>query len=129
MQQVASDRVERAERLVHEQDVGVLRERACQRDALAHAAGELVGPLRRAAEVDELEELVRLARRDGDHSAEAQRELDVAAAVSQGNSADSWNMSALRPVTSIDPVVGLSRPAIRLSSVVLPHPEASDPRR
>ncbi len=45
-------------------------------------------------------------------------------AVSQGNSADSWNMSALRPVTSIDPVVGSSSPAIRLRRVVLPHPDA-----
>ena len=46
------------------------------------------------------------------------------AAVSQGKSADSWNMSALRPVTSIDPLVGSSSPAIRLRRVVLPHPEA-----
>ena len=36
-------RVERAERLVEQQDVGLGRERAGDRDALAHAARELVG--------------------------------------------------------------------------------------
>ena len=45
VQHVAGHRVERAERLVHQQDVGVLRERAGERDPLAHAAGQLVRPL------------------------------------------------------------------------------------
>ena len=60
VQQVARDGVERAERLVHEEDIRVLREGAGERDPLAHAAGELVGPLlREAAEVHEVEQLER----------------------------------------------------------------------
>ena len=48
-------------------------------------------------------------------------------AVSQGNSVASWNMNAtLRPPVSIVPSVGVSRPEIRLSSVLLPHPLAPD---
>src|SRR5262249_58540595 len=35
-------RVDRAERLVHEQDVRLLRQRACDADALLHAAGDLM---------------------------------------------------------------------------------------
>jgi len=38
VQQVAGHRVQCAERLVHQHDVGVLRQRAGHRDALAHAA-------------------------------------------------------------------------------------------
>ncbi len=45
MQQVAGHRVEGAERLVHQQHVGILGERAGERDALPHAAGELMRPL------------------------------------------------------------------------------------
>ena len=52
LQLVADQRVERRERLVHEQDVGVGREGARETDALLHAAGkfmaELAGPLREA---------------------------------------------------------------------------------
>ena len=44
--------------------------------------------------------------------------------VSQGNSAASWNMSAVRPLTATVPAAGLSSPASRLSSVLLPQPEA-----
>ncbi len=36
--------VERAERLVHQQQVRLMDERAAQRDALLHAAGQLVRP-------------------------------------------------------------------------------------
>ena len=46
------------------------------------------------------------------------------AAVSHGNSAGSWNMSATRPDTDTSPEVGCSRPAARESSVDLPQPEA-----
>ena len=49
LQHVARLRVERAERLVHEQDVGLERERARQRHALPHAAGQLVHPGAREA--------------------------------------------------------------------------------
>ena len=45
VQQVAGHRVERAEGLVHEHDVGALGERSSQLDPLTHAAGQLVGEL------------------------------------------------------------------------------------
>ncbi len=52
-------RVERRERLVEEQHARLDRERARERDALLHAAGELVRvALARVAEPDELEQLV-----------------------------------------------------------------------
>ncbi len=47
------------------------------------------------------------------------------AAVSHGNSADSWNISeTFRPPVEISPDVGTSSPAMRFSSVLLPQPEA-----
>ena len=42
LQMLADQRVERGERLVHQQDVGLGRKGARQADALLHAAGELV---------------------------------------------------------------------------------------
>ena len=63
VQQVAGDRVQRRERLVHEQHVAVLRERPGQRHALAHAAGQLVRPLAaRAVQADQLEQALRPPR-------------------------------------------------------------------
>ena len=105
VQHVAGHGVERAERLVHQQHVGFLGQRARQRDPLAHAAGELVGALaaerRRGARG-------RAARRPSwpalgaRHLAELERQLDVAAAVSHGNSAASWNISVVRLVPALD---------------------------
>ena len=43
VQMVAGDLVERAERLVHQQELGLEAERARDRDALLHAARELPG--------------------------------------------------------------------------------------
>ena len=60
---VARQRVERRERLVHQQDVGIEQQRARDRDALLHAAGQLVDAL--GGEVrkpDEREQLVRARR-------------------------------------------------------------------
>jgi hypothetical protein len=45
-------------------------------------------------------------------------------AVSQGNSAGSWNIIATRPETAMLPAVGLSSPATRESMVDLPQPDA-----
>ena len=57
MQQVAGHGVERAEGLVHEQHVGLLRERARQRNALTHAARQLVRTTTaHPAEVHEVEQ-------------------------------------------------------------------------
>ena len=53
-------RVERGERLVHQQHVGIDRERAGEIDALAHAAGKLARIIvLEAAEADELEQVER----------------------------------------------------------------------
>ena len=50
LQLLARERVERAERLVHQQDVGLVREHARDRDALLHAARKLAtGSGRRSA--------------------------------------------------------------------------------
>ena len=80
VEQVAGHRVERPERLVHQQDVGVLGERARQRHALAHAAGQLVRPLvGEAVEVHRARaalERLRLRSRLR-HPAQPQRQLDV----------------------------------------------------
>ena len=39
----ANQRIERGKRLVHQQNIGVGRQRAREADALAHAAGERIG--------------------------------------------------------------------------------------
>ncbi len=57
---LAGDGVERAERLVHHQHFGIERERARDRDPLAHAAGELRGALRcRILEPDQAQHVAR----------------------------------------------------------------------
>ena len=72
--------VERAERLVHQQDLGVVGERAGERHALAHAARELLGiGVLEALEPD----LPMKPVRDppplgGGHAAQLEPELDVA---------------------------------------------------
>ena len=71
VQDVAGHRVERAERLVHEQHVGVLGERARERDALAHAARQLVRPL--VGEAVEVHERAAARRRRRRRSAAARR--------------------------------------------------------
>ena len=80
MQHVARDGVERRERLVHEQEVALLGERPGQRDALPHAARQLVHPLGAGAlEPDEREQPLGLARVApcAATPAQPQRELDV----------------------------------------------------
>jgi hypothetical protein len=80
VQDVAGHRVERAERLVHQQDVRVLRQRTGEGHALAHTAGELVRPLlAEAAQPHDLQQLGRalLAFRLAD-PLQPQRQLDVA---------------------------------------------------
>ena len=125
---VARHGVERAEGLVHQQDFGVLRERAGERDALAHAARQLVRALLgELPEVDHREQLVgaRGALALFGVPASFNASSTLPRAVNHGNNADSWN---IKPVCSastvISPAVGRSRPAIRLSSVLLPQPEA-----
>ena len=60
LHQAARLRVERAERLVHQQDVRIEGERARDRGALLHAAGELRGiAVLEAGEADQLDEVLR----------------------------------------------------------------------
>ena len=105
VQDVAGHGVEGAERLVHEQDVGVLGERPGQGDALAHAARQLVRAL--VGEAVEVHQLEQLGARAG-----AARALGTPASrsasstfrrrVSHGNSAGSWNISAGRARSTLD---------------------------
>src|SRR5207249_9594427 len=57
---VAGDRVERAERLVHQQQFGVVDQRPADRDALAHSARQLMRLLvHEPVETDALQQLSR----------------------------------------------------------------------
>ena len=71
--------VERAERLVHEQQPGLLGERAGDRDALLHAARELVGvAVGEVGEADHLEQLGHAGRAgSGCHAVQFERQRDV----------------------------------------------------
>jgi hypothetical protein len=61
VEEVASDGVHCPERLVHEEHLAVLSEGACERDPLAHAAGQLMGSvLGKAVEADQFEQLTDL---------------------------------------------------------------------
>ena len=79
VQQVAGHRVERAERLVHQQDLRVLGQRPGQRDPLPHAARQLVRPLvGEAAQVHQVQQVGGAAPPLGlGHPARAQRQLHV----------------------------------------------------
>ena len=72
-------RVERGERLVHQQDRPLHDQRARQRDALAHAAGQLAGQvLLEAAQSDRGNERARaLVARGLGHAAHLQAEGDI----------------------------------------------------
>ena len=79
LHQVAGLRVERRERLVHQQHVGIGGERAGEADALLHAAGQLVREMAlEAGEPDHLDQRLRdLAPRLARHALELEAELDV----------------------------------------------------
>ena len=63
LQPRARERVQRAQRLIEQQDLGIRRQRARNRDALAHAAGELRRPaIRGVRKADELDVLAQRAR-------------------------------------------------------------------
>ena len=124
---VAGHGVEGAEGLVHEQDVALLGQRAGQGHALAHAARELVGlAILEPAQLHQAEQLGGpLAALGLADAAEAQGQLDVAAHGQPGEERRRPGTScAGRPVRCTSPAVALSRPATRLSRVVLPQPDA-----
>ena len=148
LQLAADQRIERRERLVHEQDLRVGRECARETDALLHAAGELVavmiGPLRQP---NELELLVDDATALGSRfAAQLEAEADVLANGAPWQQAElledhrdaaapqpaqrrrvaaARRRSAARPsVTSTRPRVTRFSPLAARSSVDLPEPES-----
>src|SRR3954454_24585047 len=86
LQATAGDLVERAERLVEEEELRVQRERAGERRAHLHAARQLLGQvLLEALEPDESDGLARLlATQPGAAALELVQELDVAEHVAPG---------------------------------------------
>ena len=128
MQQVAGHGVERAERLVHQQDVGVLGEGPGERDPLAHAARQLVRALacrsRRGAPCRAAPRPASARSACGD-AAQLERQLDVAR---DGEPREQRRLLEHQRGAAVArrrvPAVGWSRPATRLSSVHLPQPEA-----
>ena len=133
-QRLGGQHVQRAERLVHQQQVGVHHQRARQPDALAHAAGEFLrdrrsqtrpgrsgrSPLRPA-----------LPARPAGTPRASSPSSTFSCTVSQGNSAKLWNTMATPsagPLTGVprhstSPEVGRSRPETIRSSVDLPEPD------
>src|SRR5205814_1215288 len=77
---VAGDLVERAERLVHQQQTGSAEERTRNRHALAHAAGQFMWEiLLPTLEADEFQEFTRRrrARRKTAKATDFRRQLDI----------------------------------------------------
>ena len=92
LHRLAGHLVERAERLVHQEQPGPLGEGARDRDALLHPAGELVGvPIGEVGEPDEGDELVgACAARRAVDAVQLERQFDVRPTVRQGSSPDCW---------------------------------------
>ena len=94
LQAGADQRVERRERLVHQQDLGVGGEGAGEADALLHAAGELgdalLGPV---LQVDGGEHLARLGQPLGLAAmpASSSPSATFSTTLRQGSSANCWN--------------------------------------
>ena len=101
---LARHRVERAEGLVHQQQRRVVHERAAMRDALLHAARELVRVLvLEALEADQPQSArARAWRTRAVAAQDLDRQQHVVEHVRQGSSTGSWNtmpMSRLGPST------------------------------
>ena len=129
--------VERGERLVAQQQLGLDRERARDRDALAHAAGERV---RIVVLVARQARAVRASRAPPARPCRASASricrpsMTLASAVRHGISRSFWNTMPILPrkksksrngswpITSTLPEVGSISPAIRLNMVDLPQP-------
>ena len=125
--------VDGAERLVHQQHVGLHRQRPGQADPLAHAAGKLVRVFVLEAGQADFGDVVprdRLALGLVD-AAQFQPEGDVAEHGRPGHQREILEHEGAlrtrpahrRPLTSTSPDVAGSRPAMILSKVVLPQPD------
>ena len=87
LQLLAGHGVERAERLVHQHDLGVVGEHARDRDALLHAAGELVRiGVGKTLQADQFDEVIRVSPISLGAAPRLRAEADIVATVSQGNS-------------------------------------------
>ena len=116
----AGQRVERAERLVEQQQRGLAHERPGQRGALRLATGEGLGPVARVVgEAD----LGRAPARRG-HGCRVRRSpsTTLSSTFAHGSSRASWNPTARRSGTRISPVTAGSRPARARRNVLLPEP-------
>ena len=137
-------RVERRERLVEEQHARLDRQRACERDALLHAARELmrVAGRRVRGEADELEQLVdALARgRCCRGCGSAARTRRSAPRSCSGTASTPGRPCPCRacwgrrrvmslPSTSTRPASGRSKPATSRSAVVFPQPDGPSSER
>ena len=144
LQRLARHRVERAEGLVHQQHLGIDRQRAGERHALALAARQLVRvPVGVVGEADQRQRLagaVAAARRGAGRSAPARtprwraRAARAAAAPSWNTSATGSTAPAVAGAILTVPALGLARSAITRSSVDLPTPDGptmarNSPRR
>ena len=135
---LAAQRVERAERLVEQQDLGLEREGAGERDPLARAAGQLGRAVADdpGIERDEVDRARRgaAARRSGGQPASSSGYVMLSAAVRHGSSRGSWKTRPIRgsgPLTGVAverdrPRSGASSPAMTRSSVDLPQPFGPD---
>ena len=138
VQPVARDLVERAERLVHQQDAGLAQQRAGDRDALALAARQLVAdsgrPARRGRPAPAASSAVVVAGRVTLAAPDLQRQLDILAHRAprqQGRileheadlAARARRARRIAPSTAIAPASGGSRSATTRSKVDLPQPD------
>ncbi len=136
LQALARHRVERAERLVHQHDLGVVGEHAGDRHALLHAARELVrigvGELLSGPTSSMNLSTVSLTSAAAE-PARCRAEADVVAHRQPGEQGVILEHHAARrvrvlrsacPTSAPRPVEGCSKPAMMRSRVDLPQPEA-----
>ncbi len=132
----AGDLVERRERLVHQQQRRLGDQRARDRDAHLHAAGQLarIGVARsRRARPARSAAATRAAGVGAAAPAQLERQPTLRATVAHGISVGSWNTKPISPCRapacaaapghSTVPRVGSLRPAIMRSAVDLPQPD------
>jgi hypothetical protein len=136
LQPGAGQRVQRAEGLVHQQHLGLHRQRAGDAHALLHAAADLVRALVRRGQAHQVQRgqrallQLRLALGGAEHP--LHRQVDVVQAAQPGQQrvvlehhaavgAGARRSRGRR--SSSTPVVGVVSPATRFSSVLLPQPE------
>ena len=132
---LARHAVERAERLVHQQDGGVGSERAGDADALAHAAGQFVrrgvGEVLQADQAQKLERALAALLSSNAREFEPERDI-LRRPSSRAASVSFWKTtprsapgpSTATPLSVIEPDDSGRKPAMALSSVDFPQPDA-----